>query len=185
MKIIKKKSKSPLIIKKRKLQAFTLIEVIIAIFILSIIAVSLTNTIESFIKLENNISLTGNNLIKNTFGLDYITKEIDGSKYLIIKNSPEFESGFILVQQKENQEKNFKYITFQSKDRVLNRLAYNTDRFISEYHIERFAKNKLLVNIKSIEGKVDTKTKIINLKIKSMDDETVEISHYFRGKIIE
>lgn len=185
MEKMKKKSNCQTVIKNRKIRSFTLVEVIISTLILSIIALSSANVMGAFLKLEKKADLSGDNSIKNIFALNYIEKEIDSSEYLIPSNNLEFKAGFILLQREIGLKRSYKYVTFAAKDRILNRLAYNGKKLITNLHIERFAENKLLENIKAIEGNVDCESKLINLKLINMNDEIIEIKHYFRGKIIE
>lgn len=196
---------SSYLIKERKTKAFTLIELILGVAILSIIFILFSMFIYNSTNLSK--SIIDHNSLDNeiSYTVDFIFNEIDGADYILPKSFPDIVSSdqinlFIVkkyndefsitsfaLERSEIKRKNakIKIINKGKKDKDKQKKADVKNIYSRDITTSDLYSNVLVSSIKNFSGNFDSNNKIINLKIVDYNDNVYEYSHYIRGTIYE
>lgn len=193
------------LINERKTKAFTLIEVVLGVAILSIIFILISMFIYNSTTLSKTI-IDHNSLDSEiSYTVDFIFNEIDRADYILPKSfqdivssdqinlfivnklKDEFSVTSFFVESSEIKRKNGKVEIKDRdiKDKEKQKKADIKNIYSRDFKTSDLQSNVLMSSIKNFSGNFDSKNKIINLKIVDYNDNVYEFSHYIRGTIYE
>lgn len=175
--------------RRTRLKGFTLIEVIIGIFLISLLSVALANSIFGLNLLTKNIESENETLISKNYGIDYIVNEIDSSQYAILMPISYMDKnkwiGFTLCKMDESSIKDkYTMITYGIKDRTLYRYSFKSAALPRSLSLTNFdGINPILNEVETFSGSM-SENKLIEVLISFTDSDEIITKHVFKGKIL-
>lgn len=162
---------------QKKTSGFSLIEVIISIFLISIIMLSVVNIIFITKRIEKNIIENNTVALDIDFAIEYIFNEVDRSHYILLDNNIQNDwLGFVLItdnsKKKVPYNERFSYTTYLLKGQNLYRGNYKYNSLSNKFDIRSFhTPNIILKNIKNFKGEYDTENNRIKLTLKDKQNK--------------
>lgn len=165
-------------------KGFTLIEIIISLFISSIIVLSIMNILQVSIKACNYGENKDQLLLNGRYAIQYIKDDIKSADKIIDSNKIEnliskfpTNIGFVILKHQEVQGTDL-YITYHRKDDKIVRTAceFYGERYPTAYYFSGY--NDLCETVEDINNtKSDWENSIINLelKFKYKDSQRLEL----------
>lgn len=176
--------------KNIKLAGYSLLELIIAVAIISLLSLAILNSVFGLNILTKNIDKENNIIIHQNYGIDYILNEIDRSEYIIytpIQNIyKEKWIGFTIckVDEKSVKEK-YNIITFALDGNSIKRYSFKTAKIPDKLYLYYFKSNVILDNIDSFNGTLNIEKRLINIKLKMKDMDEISVNHIGKGQIYD
>lgn len=163
-----------------------MIELVLSIFLMSIIAVAAFNILNSINELNNKFNEFEKNNENVNFGINYIKNEIDSSDYLIANDLRGEGFGLILINIDEKSiSKKYSITTYAYKEKSIFRYNYKEKKYTKKIKLNSFdGKNKIIGNVSKFESIYDNSNKLLKISIE-VDDKTFDFAHYIRGTVYE
>lgn len=173
----------------RNRNAFTLLELVVALAIASIVALSLSSILHLTIKAKAKMDADDQILSNVNVIFDVISHEIDASEAIIDINRTGFplykahNIGFVL-QQREKE--SYKLITFYLEHNKLFRYTLRTDKTAEEADYRRgsFGINAIAEGVMSLEGSsYNEDAGICTLKVHFLNEEKSHALEKFKKSV--
>lgn len=176
-----------------KLEGKILIEILISIFILSLVALACVNLLNYGLKMQDEIEKT-NSIIQDINGsISYILNEVDNADYIAQKNKYRINNSkwlnlAIIKEDPTKISQRFNYITYTvNEDKILQRRSFTSQKKES-YVDEAFFKssNNLLEGVDQFDCSFDEKSMMLTIRIKLVDHKDIFVyEHYIKGVYLE
>lgn len=174
----------------KKLKAYTLIELVLSIALISIISTGLLLMVFASNLLVTYQENSYDNQLKLEYGLNYMINEIDSADFIISQELlgvlPENSLDIFLVKVDKNSEKKkYSITTYIYNNKKIIRLNYKKAELPKKIDYNHFSgKNTLIDEIENFSSTYESDSKLLTIKIEDQFQEIIK-SHYIRGVIHE
>ncbi len=175
---------------KQKFKAFTLIEIVISVSLISLLSIGLLKIVFATNLLSKELELISENQLKLEYGLNYIINEIDSADLIIEKNfsSTKYKDNLgILLVKVDNTSKKEKYsvTTYVYDKKQLIRINEKYSVLHNRIDLKDFnGNNPIIDNLESFDAHYNEINKVLKISLENEFEELEKI-HFIRGVIYD